>query len=368
MATSNERIRDELIAHEIELLRFKRGFGNRLVRILNRAEPELRERLKRRIQTAARIGYDRGPATTNRLRRIAQAIRKIQSESYKELRSTVRLEMLELAQMEGKFMSATIAGSLPVVVDPALPDTAQIRSIITKTPINGALLSEWTSQLQANDRRRMMNEIREGLLFNETPTQISRRIFGTQNLNGSDGVKEITRRGSIILAFTVTAAIANAIKAEVYEMNKAIIAEEIYIATLDSRTSPICRSLDGNRYPVGEGPQPPVHIRCRSTRAPIIDGRKLGDRPANAATESQLEGLRGPARRKRVKELVGRVPSQTTYQEWLRGRTASFQDEVLGPTRGKLFRENKITLDQFVDETGRQYTLDQLRQRLNISF
>lgn len=46
----------------------------------------------------------------------------------------------------------------------------------------------------------------------------------------------------------------------------------------------------------------------------------------------------------------------------LREKSAEFQDDVLGPTRGKLFREG-MTLDRFVDESGKEYTLKQLREK-----
>jgi len=35
-----------------------------------------------------------------------------------------------------------------------------------------------------------------------------------------------------------------------------------YLATLDSRTSAICRSLDGKEFKYGDGPLPPVHFNC----------------------------------------------------------------------------------------------------------
>ncbi|MCK5550121.1 MAG: hypothetical protein KAI41_06270, partial [Hyphomicrobiaceae bacterium] len=39
---------------------------------------------------------------------------------------------------------------------------------------------------------------------------------------------------------------------------------------------------------------------------------------------------------------------------------ASFQDEVLGPTRGRLFRAGEIDLKGFVDNSGDTFTLRQL--------
>jgi SPP1 gp7 family putative phage head morphogenesis protein len=208
----------------------------------------------------------------------------------------------------------------------------------------------------------MMDEIRQGLVFSETPTEIGRRIFGTRALGGTDGTREITRRGAQTLSQTAMSAISNASRQEFYKKNRAIRREQ-YVATLDSRTTPVCQALDGDVFPKGEGPIPPLHLNCRSIRVPVIDGRKLGKRPAVAATQKQLKGLRGPARTRAIDKLVGTVPSDTTYQRWLGGQTAGFQDEVLGPARGRLFRSGELDLKQFVDNSGDRLTLRQLYDR-----
>lgn len=64
-------------------------------------------------------------------------------------------------------------------------------------------------------------------------------------------------------------------------------------------------------------------------------------------------------------EIIGLTPSNVTYQDWIKRQPAKFQDEVLGPTRARLFRDGGVSLDKFVDASGRQYNLDQLRTRLD---
>ena len=61
--------------------------------------------------------------------------------------------------------------------------------------------------------------------------------------------------------------------------------------------------------------------------------------------------------------MNGQVPASTTFQQWLKGKPAEFQDEVLGSTKGRLFRNGGLTLDRFVDSKGRAYNLDELRKR-----
>ncbi len=359
MPPANDDIRDELLAHQIQLLRFSRGLSSRIRALLNRAEPELRARLKVRLDKIAALGFDPGPATTRRMIKTSKLIREINRSTFKEINELVRKELVGLAIGETQFIAGLVSASLPVVFEPALPSPKTLRGIVFARPFENRILRDWLTTYELGDRRRMMDEIRQGLVFDETPTQIGRRIFGTTALGGVDGTREITRRGAQTLAQTAMSAVSNASRQEMYKRNPAIKQEQ-YVATLDSRTTPICQSLDGDVFPKGEGPIPPLHLNCRSIRVPVIEGRALGKRPAVAATEKQLAGLRGPARRRAVEKLVGRVPAETTYTQFLRKQSASFQNEVLGPTRGKLFRAGEIDLKGFVDNSGKRFTLREL--------
>lgn len=368
MATSNEVIRDALLEHQVDLLRLGKGLASRITGILNRAEPDLQRRIRNRMNTIAALGFDPGPATTKRLIKTAQLIERINKPTFNEIDALVRQELVQLTIGESQFIASLLGASLPVDFSPIVPSVRELRGIVFGRPFQNRILRQWLTQYSNNDRRRMMDQIRQGLLFNETPVQIGRRIFGTQALGGTDGEREITRRGALTLAQTAISAISNATRQALYKRNKKQIPRELYVATLDSRTTPICQSLDGNTYPVGEGPIPPVHMNCRSIRSPIIDGRGLGTRPAVEATRQNLQGLQGPARRRALDRLVGRVPAETTYQQWLAGRPVAFQNEVLGPTRGVLFRKGEIDLAGFVDSSGMRFTLRELYDRNPAAF
>ena len=155
------------------------------------------------------------------------------------------------------------------------------------------------------------------------------------------------------------------------------------MATLDSRTTHICMSLDGNKYEIGKGPIPPVHFQCRSMRVAILTPAAVGKRPIREFTKQGLvrdysrqnglkvqgnranlpRGHKGPFdafAQKRMRDLTGQAPAKTTYQEFLGRQTTEFQNDVLGAARGKLFRDGGLTLDKFVDHTGKLFTLDQL--------
>ena len=146
-----------------------------------------------------------------------------------------------------------------------------------------------------------------------------------------------------------------------------------------------CRSLDGETFPIAqEFPRLPLHFGERSRRVPMPDAEPLGKRPMKPVTERGLlreftkaEGLEPVTKRanlprgtkgafdqfarRRTRELIGRTPAKTTYQTFLERQSAAFQNDVLGKTRGRLFRRGGLELDRHVERsTGRLFTLEEL--------
>ena len=61
--------------------------------------------------------------------------------------------------------------------------------------------------------------------------------------------------------------------------------------------------------------------------------------------------------------MDGQVPADQTYGQWLKKQSAERQDDILGKTRGALFRKGGLEFDRFYNDKGRYLTLDELRQR-----
>ena len=71
---------------------------------------------------------------------------------------------------------------------------------------------------------------------------------------------------------------------------------------------------------------------------------------------------------------IGRKPKQKKdFDGWLRGQSAEFQDEYFsqfpdGLEKAALFRRGKLPIQAFRDETGRDFTLEQLRSLEPLAF
>ena len=194
--TANGGSRDELISHQIQLLRFWKGMASRMGALLNRAEPELRSRLKGRLDRIAALGFDPGPATTRRLIKTSQLIAEINKPTFDEINRLVRTELVGLSIAETQFIAGVITEALPVIFEPTLPTPKDLRGIVFARPFEKRILRDWLGTYQLGDRRRMMSEIRQGLVFGENPTQIGGRIVGTRALGGPDGVRAGTPPGA----------------------------------------------------------------------------------------------------------------------------------------------------------------------------
>lgn len=344
-ADVNELLIDAVLRrkHYIEL--YSNGLQNDVIALLDKSETDLRAVIEQRLEKIMRAGFDHGPDTTARLKTLANAIKAVRAGSFDEAEKLITENLKQIAPAEAHYMQDAVNSVHEgIVVETVLPTATKLATIVRTTPFQGKVLKDWAAQLAQADLDRIMAQIVIGLTSGETIPQITKRVVGTGVLKGADGVTEITRNNAVSIVRTAVSTISNKARDAYFQANDDIFTHEVYLATLDSRTTPICRSLDGNVYPIGKGPHPPIHWRCRSVRVALIGSALAGTRPAKG-------------------DAIKVVAARTTYQQFLSRQSAAFQDEVLGDARGKLFRNGGLTLDRFVAPSGKEYTLDQLKQR-----
>lgn len=380
--TANEAIRDGLIRHQIGLTRVSGSIRNQIHDLLNATEADLQELLAQRLVRLVDGSFNT-PAGQARLEKLLEEIRAIRSAAHGEAYDVWREQFRELAVNEPAYMGGLVGTSVPVILDFIGVMPSYLQSLVDTHPFEGKVLKEWADRIEQADIDRITQQVRIGLVQGETAQQIAARVVGTAALRGSDGVTEITRRDATAMTRTATNTFANEARKAFVDANSDIISLELFLATLDGRTTPICRSLDGNLYPLNEGPRPSLHWQCRSLRIPVIDGNVVGSRPMKASTERLVVGEYAKAyglgelkrrkdlpnghkgkfdefSRRRVRELTGTTLAKTTYADFLGRQSAAFQDDVLGQAKGRLFRDGGLTLDKFVDRQGKELTLAQL--------
>jgi SPP1 gp7 family putative phage head morphogenesis protein len=377
--TANELWFDALVRHQVYLMRFAGGVRNDINGLLNATEKAMADRIHAMLTGKTKLSS----ARLRKAESLIEQLKQIRSEVWIEADGVWKETMRGLTVAEVAQTNRSLDTVSPAKLSTQLPSAAKLHSLVKTLPFEGKVLSSWAKKVAADDINRIASQIRIGVVQGETTQQIARRIIGTAKLKGADGVTQITRRNAEAITRTAVNSFSNAAREMYFGENKDIFDKEIYTATLDGRTTPICRALDGDRFPVGEGAMPPLHFNCRSLRVAEINGEAIGMRPAKPVTKrmvldkyAEANGL-GPIKSRgnlprghkgkydvfqqaEMRRMTGRVPAKVNYQTWLESQSATFQDDVLGPTRGKLFRGGGLKLDNFVDKKGATITLDKL--------
>lgn len=202
---------------------------------------------------------------------------------------------------------------------------------------NGQLLDPFVSKWGAAEVDRVNNVVRKAWGEGWSVDRLTSAINGTKKLNYADGIlgvpgstAAVARRNARAVARTTIQHVASSARMVTWEKNSDVVTGYRFVATLDSRTTAVCRSLDGKKFELGEGPVPPLHINCRSTTVAEVDPSL--DFLDEGATRSSDTGY---------------VDADLSYYDWLKQQPAAFQDEALGKTRGKLFRDGGLSAEDF---------------------
>lgn len=399
MPSANDLFQDMLVKRAVDLLAFDSRLAERVIRATRTSELSLAALLRERLEQIGVTGAEATARDVTRMQRVLKEVRDIRAAVFAGASEILIDELLQLALDEVAYIQSAFQSAVGISgVGLDAPTRARIRAVTFGTPFGQGsgsdvrTFNQWFGGLRTADTRRIEGAIQSGFIEGDTIEGIVRRVRGSRTLSGADGVTEITRRQTRTLVRTTVNRFSNSVREEVFATNPDVVMALKWTSTLDGRTSSICQRRDGKftNAPGQEFPskfqdrprlqppdaRPPAHPNCRSVMVAVLDpdgivGKRPFVRDVRTRREREVD-FRKEARKRGVsiqqvrsewaRERVGRLPAETTYQQWLSRQSAKFQDEVLGPTRGKLFRHGGLTLDKFVDTTGRRLTLEQLRE------
>lgn len=346
MVTAAQKLQDAAIDHIINLTHYSNGLVRQVQALMRSVESDLVAKL-----TTALLELDAGSFTVQRLNELLAGVRQLDARMQAALRREAQAELRALVDVEATFQRGMLGPAAQI------PSMEQMYASTTAKPFHGSLLSEWFDGLAASRQKRLISTVARGFAEGQTISEIVRAVRGTKAQSFMDGILQIGRRDAEAVVRTAVAHTAAVVRETFYEQNADLIESEEWVSTLDTRTTPICQIRDGLQYtagehnpighkvPWGDGPGR-IHWGCRSTSVPVLrDLLGLRLRPVERAAQG------GPA-----------APG-TTYSSWLQRQSAARQDEVLGPTRGKLMRKGKMKFERFFNNQGTFLTLQQLRER-----
>lgn len=366
MPSVNELLLDGQIGHQVDLQRYSNGVVRRIVALLNRTDADLFGQLAAALERLPADSF-----TVERLDSLLMSVRSVNLQAYQQIERALTSELAELAEYEADFQERLLEATVPAQVQARVaiaPVNVQaVYAASYSQPFQGRLLKEWAASLEAGRAARIRDAIRIGYVEQQTVSQIVQRVRGTRARGYSDGIIELDRRHAESMVRTAVSHVAGFTRDRFFEENEDLIKAQVWVSTLDSRTSEPCRVRDGKEYtpkthkPIGHGipwlgGPGRLHWQCRSTSAPVTKSwRELG------FDVDELEpGTRA--------SMDGAVPADITYGQWLRRQSGARQDDVLGPTRGALLRQGGLAVDRFANDKGRWLSLTDLRERESAAF
>jgi SPP1 gp7 family putative phage head morphogenesis protein len=265
---------------------------------------------------------------------------------YAQIARDVDAFLVALAEQEATVTRRIVNRETETRTVEEMPSDTALRQAVRQTLIPSpatptdlsAPSGEWWERQATGLVQRLGDSLMVGVSLEEPTPMLVARVQGTSANGFQDGIIAKAKADAARLLRTETTNAVSEARVKVADVNAGAVLLE-HSSILDSRTSTICLGRHGLRYtvpehePVGHNVPylsgPPYHPNCRSTMITVVpDG--------------------------------GRVP-QETVTSWLSRRDTAFQDEVLGPTRARLWRVGKLTPQQLIEAaTGRPLTLEEL--------
>lgn len=329
--STNDDIEDALTRHQIFVQRYAKGREQAYQNYID----DLIE------QARARITFDLTPQAQARTERLILDLKALSEQLTGELTEETMDEMRRFMTQEAQFNYEIL--DTRVVADLSLPNANQIEAALSTNimklePTKGYTIRSALAEFGARKAGEIVRVIRDGTVLGDTTQAI---------IQGIMDLAPMQRRQASTLARTVTNHVATQARDLTMGDNRDVLDGYKWVATLDGRTSLICASRDGKIYPIADdSPKPPAHFNCRSTITFAVKPEfDLG---------ADLAGTRS--------SIDGPVDRNLTFGDWLRRQSPEFQEQVLGKERARLFREQGIPIERFVDDQGRTLSLDQLRR------
>lgn len=357
MASINEQMLDKLIGHDIDLSRLSNGQVLEIVKILNSGDAKVRQGL---IDALEALGDNYSQSAVDK------ALAGVYAENdsvFEKIRDALALLILGVVGYEIAYQRKLLISLIPESVQEkykiAGASEENVAKKVADEPFQGRQIDQWVDGLKESRKSGISAAIRNGILSGLSAAAIVTAIMGTRVEKYANGDLNKYRNQLEAIVVSAVALAALTAKETVTEANSELIRHLEWVSVLDGRTTTTCIIRSGKPYTIGTfkpiGHKVPwlagpgkIHFRCRSSYVIVFKSAKeLGIDDEN------------------VRAIMdGKAPEHVNYAQWLDRQSAERQDEILGPTRGKMLREGKIKVSGFFNDRGKFLTLEELRARI----
>lgn len=378
MASVNLYLVDAFVAHTVDLMRVAEDLRLTVTGLLLDLEKSLMESL---------ASESVGARTKKRMEALLVQARAQIATTYGSVESGHTSALASVAGAEVLFFNKTLKTGLGSAF-PAISWTEeQLLAAASNVLIEGAPSAEWWSTQKQSFQRRFAREVRMGYLQGESVKQLTERVRGMstsrsvayRGLDGktkttpyySGGASSVSIRQAEALVRTSVQAVAEDVRMRTISQHEDVMKGMMWHATLDDRTTPLCRARDGKLYtlegkPIGHNQPflggPPAHWQCRSTLVPVTKSwEELGfDKKIDSIYDAFVNGGKRPS-------MDGVVPATTTYQDWFGRLSESRQKDILGPSKWSVWKEKGLSFSDLVDQRGRPLSVAVLKRKYGSS-
>ncbi len=348
MSSSQETLLDERIAHaltdrKILHFRYDAHLRQEVFKRLNKTQKSLLNRIAAAgIEALSKRELDKLLKELNE--EIAKVYAELTAYTDKELSGFFVKEIDGLQSLYNKEVGFDFFNNVPEYKRKAIQKSQLIA---------GSPLEDWWKKQNRDTSFKFEGIIRQGLLEGRAVPEM---IMLVKELIST------SRRHAETLVITAVGKVADNAHEALRNENEDLIKGEKHLSTLDLRTSDVCRVRDGliwdvDKKPIGHSlpyQRPPLHPRCRSILQLVL---KSWDELGFKGIEEIPETTRA--------SLDGQVKASVTYEDWLKRKTQSEQDEVLGKGKADLWRRGVITFRDMLNQSGRPLTLAKLNAKFN---
>lgn len=375
----NQELQDGILRNQHQIVRFEKSIDAKIQANL----------LELQRDVAAQVNdVDFGQRTATQQRRILSVqsdVNQLVNDAYRQNAIDLQQGLTGMAPQVERLTVQAINNAFTFdITSPTLTPT-ELR-VLARNPVvlGGTTTENWFAQRQGL-KQRFVQELRLGISQGETNQQIVDRLIGKPTgqrttitvADGSrksirlrsGGVMDVSKRQATALVRTSTQTVSNQVLHQTYLDNADIIGAIEVLVTLDGRTTLICMSLSGGIWslttgaPLPQSPKqidypgpPPYHWQCRTIESPVTKSwEELGTKKKGQILDKATDpnGVRA--------SMTGERPGDQKYSAFLRGQGTKFQNQVLGPTRARMFRAGELQLHQLTDSSLVPMNLKQLQ-------
>ena len=360
------RIAEALLRHNIDLMRLDAGTRVTVNRLLR----SLAVRLARLITRFETLSSDNRIVQRRALRRLMEQVEAALAVTYSKIIDLTRDELIGVSELEIRTVVQTINTIMGVELVTGRMSSQLLRALASNALIEGAPSADWWRGQRNALKEGFLREMRAGIVAGEPVSELVRRVRGRREHRFQDGLMALHTRHAEALVRSSVLAVANLARQNLFEDNADVVKGMQWVSTLDSRTSDTCKALDGQAWYLDgrrmpgtrlawRGP-PPAHWSCRSTLVPVL--RSWADLSKDPATRRRLRQAEADFPPGLRASMDGAVSADLNYEDWLRTKPESFQREVLGPTKLKLWQAGKLPFTKLVDQSHAPRTVAELKE------